>query len=185
MENSARFEAKTKYTKESVIRFQYFNTYRGGATGKIMLVYVALLIVLGTVSIISTIIVYEKYYFTAIMFPGVYLIFFSIFFLFIPHWNTYIIYRKSRAHFDAGIDFCFFDDHFVVTTVGSVMKGTNEVKYDGLLKVCETKCCFYLYITRIESLILSKDSFTQGTPEEFSAMLTEILPRKKFIRYVT
>ena len=185
MENSARFEAKTKYTKDSVIRFQHFNIYRGGVMGKVMLVCVALFIVLGAFEIIMTVFVYERHYFSAIMFPGVFFIIFGIFYLFIPRWNTYIIYRKSRALFDAGIDYSFFDDHFIVTTVGSVMKGTNDVRYEGLLKVCETKCCFYLYYTRIESFILNKDGFTRGTPEEFSAMLTEILPRKKFIRYVT
>jgi len=179
MENSAVFEAKTKYTKESYIKFQRFNLFRGGATGKFMSVMVALYFIIGIACAILLLINKDA----TELFPAVFFILFGVFFLFMPQYVTYMTYRKSRALFDVGVEYRFFNDRFTVITEGSVIKGINEVAYEGLLKVCETKDSYYFYINRVQSFMLGKDSFTLGTSEGFTAMLTKTLPAKKLIRY--
>ena len=180
MTDSAAFEAKTKYTKKSFIKFQRFNLFRGGASGKIIVICVAIFFIFGILSVIESFLIDSG---TSI-FSGWLFILFGIFYLFMPQYATWITFRKNRALFDSGINYDFFDDHFTVTTISDLVNGVNNIRYEGLYKVCETKDCFYFYITRVQSFILSKDSFTIGTPEGLSALLKEKSPPKKFIRYV-
>jgi len=181
MTDSAIFEAKTKYTKEFYIKFQRFNMFRGGVSGKVMIVSLAVLFIAGVLCIAAGI--YTNDYGAAI-FPGVFFILLGIFYLFLPQYTTYIMFRKNRGLFDSGVNYSFFDDHFTVTTISDLLNGVNNVKYEGLYKACETKDNFYFYITRVQSFLLNKDGFTLGRPEDLSALLERALPPKKFIKYV-
>ncbi len=63
--------------------------------------------------------------------------------------------------------FSFFDKNFVVTN----NNGSFDYKYFMLHKIFETKDFFYLYVTKENAFLLSKNSFTLGTAEEFSEFL--------------
>jgi len=179
MENSAVFEAKTKYTKESFIEFQRFSMFRRGASGKTMIILEAILFIIGIAAFVAAYLEND----ISIIFYGVLCLFLAVFYLFLPQINYYLIIKKSRAFFDIGVDYSFFNDRFIAVTENDVVKGTSEVKYEGLFKICETKDCYYLYITRAQSFLLGKDGFTKGTPEGLTAMLTKTLPEKKFVKY--
>jgi len=180
MEDPALFEATTKYTKESYTEFQRFNLLRGSTLGKFMIVFLAFCIIWGIIIIASYFIENDNIF---QLISGVLFIITGIVFLFSPQSSTYWLYIRNRALFDVGMEYRFYDDHFTGTAVGSAVKGDNEVKYNGLQKIWERKDCFYIIVNSVQSFMLGKDSFTLGTPEEFTAMMTKILPPKKFISY--
>jgi len=179
MEDQALFEANTKYAKEPFIKFQRFAMFRRGASGKIMIIVLVFLYIVG---IAAFVIAYLKNDYSGIPY-GIMCLFLAVFYTFLPQINFYLIFKKSRALFDTGVFFSFFENHFITVTENDVLKSTSDVKYEGLFKICETKSSYYLYLSRAQSFMLDKDSFTLGTPEGLTAMLEKNLPEKKFVRY--
>ena len=87
---------------------------------------------------------------------------------------TYRIYRpkrivdkemKSDKISDNNTNtFIFFDKNFEVTN----NNGSFKFKYFMLHKIFETNDFFYLYVNKENAFLVAKDSFTFGTPEDFS-----------------
>jgi len=180
MEDPALFEATTKYTRESYLEFQRFNLFRGSTFGKFMILFLVFCFIWGIYFIVTYFIENDDIF---QLISGVLFLLIGINSLVSPQSSTYWLYRRNRALFDAGIEYRFYDDYFTGTTVGSVVKGVNVIKFNGLQKIWERKDRFYIIINSTQSFILGKDGFTLGTPEEFTAMMTKILPAKKFVRY--
>ncbi len=63
--------------------------------------------------------------------------------------------------------FSFFDKSFEVKN----NNGSFIYKYFMLYKVFETSDFFYLYVTRENAFLISKNTFSLGTPEDFSKFI--------------
>ena len=58
-----------------------------------------------------------------------------------------------------------------------------SLSYDGILKVTESPDYYFLYIAESDALIVAKDSFTEGTENDFRTLLrTVIEPQKLHIQ---
>ena len=58
-----------------------------------------------------------------------------------------------------------------------------SLSYDGILKVTESPDYYFLYIAESDALIVSKNGFTEGTAEEFTALLRDKLGADKLSFY--
>jgi len=56
--------------------------------------------------------------------------------------------------------------------------GKYTYSYNVLLKACETKNMFYLYISMNTTVPISKDSFISGTPEDLRCLLRNNMHEK-------
>lgn len=63
--------------------------------------------------------------------------------------------------------FNFYDSHFVLEN----NDGSFSYRYLMLHKIFETNDYFYLYTTKENAFILSKNTFSIGTPKEFSSFI--------------
>ena len=58
-----------------------------------------------------------------------------------------------------------------------------SLSYDGIQKVTESPDYYFLYIAAADALIVSKNGFTEGTAEEFTALLRDKLGADKLSFY--
>ena len=174
-------EAKTKYTKRSFRKFQWFHYTKGGMRKVVFVSTLVLMFIVGVTSLI--------YLFTGdgisagTIYLPVLILFLSVFFIIIPWISANSAYKKSPALFDVGIGFSFCEDYFSVLTTG-MMSGTTDIQYGALYRVYQTKDYFYLYLQQNQSYLLDKSSFTSGCPEDLAVLLKKVLPRKKYRSYV-
>jgi hypothetical protein len=173
-------ECKTKFTKESFRKMQYYASF-GESTGKKILA--GCLIVMLIVGLLIMALSVADGYFSGIRY-GVLVIACALFGLMMPRITTYSVFKSNPAVLEVGIAYSFFDDHFVAITAGDLINSTDDMKYGILFKVTETKDYFYLYLLQMPSFYISKDGFTSGTPEELSALFAKVLPPKKFVKKV-
>jgi hypothetical protein len=100
-----------------------------------------------------------------------------------PKMNTKAALKSNPQLLETEIGLTFCEDHFVSVSTGGLISGTTEAKYEAVLVVCEVKDYFYLHVKPNVFFIIDKRDFTQGTPEEFTALLGKVLPGKKVRRY--
>lgn len=67
--------------------------------------------------------------------------------------------------------FTFYDKKLEVREIGKTT--ISSISYYKFHKVYETKDFFYLYLDRRHSLLLKKDSFVKGSPEDFSNFIAK------------
>ena len=171
-------EAKTKYTKEALRKFQWFHLAQAGVSGKVFVISVIVMFFAGVLTILASFLAGSP------SFWGLIFICLAAFFLLIPRINTCYACKKSPALFDTSIGYAFSEEHFTVTNTGSVINGVSEIKYEALFRACEARDFFYLYIQPSQAYIVDKKDFTGGTSEELSLLLAKALPAKKFRRYL-
>jgi uncharacterized membrane protein YoaT (DUF817 family) len=118
----------------------------------------------------------------------------SIFFVFMfnyvwdyrlkPKSNTKAALKNNPQLLETEISLTFYDDHFLTIYTGGLTSGTSETKYEAVLVVYEVKDYFYFSVKPNIFLIIDKKDFTQGTLEEFTALLKKNIPEKKFKRHI-
>ena len=171
-------EVKTKYTKESLIKFHRFHLYGRGARGVFFISFL-ILISTGALSHIywafSTGEVEPQFLFNACFAVALVCVF-----ALIPRFLAKSAMKKDQALNITGYDYVMHDDCFTITTNGEMISGASEIKYTALSKVYEKRNYFYLYFQQNRVFIIEKKHFTQGTPEEFALILDKALPEKKF-----
>jgi len=173
----ALIECRTKFTKDTFRKIQYFYLLRGDAVRKILTGFMIICFVIGPIMMIAAMDAMG-------ILLGAALVSLALFYLLFPVILTNSMAKSSPAMFDYGIVYSFFEDHFVMTTTSDLFSSVDTFRYEALFKVTEAKDCFYLYLFKMPSLIVSKDGFTTGTPEELVALLTGVLPPKKFLKYM-
>ena len=173
-------ECKTKFTKESFRDMQYYALFKDGTRGKVMMACLIILLIIA-IFMIGLSVAYG--YLSGVPYAVVFLLL-NLFYLMIPRILANSAFKKTPAYFDVGITYSFFDDHFTMVTTSDLINSTDEMKYRILFKVAETKDYFFLWVLQTPSLIINKNGFTSGTPEELSALFAKVLPPKKFVKKV-
>ncbi len=76
---------------------------------------------------------------------------------------------KNSKDFFAKRRITFYDDY----VTSSTDTGSHEVSYRNIAKVYETADSFYFVINKGAAMMVFKDSFTYGTPEELREFLNQ------------
>jgi len=172
-------EVATKYTKDSLKKYQRFNMAKPGLQRIFAVILRIVLLVVGVFLVYAYLVTGD------LSFLGVGLT--SIVLTSAPLWMPAVtanaLFKNSPALFNTGITVRFFEEHFSVVTTGEYEKGASEIKYAALFKVYELKAFFYLYTLPKQAFIIDKRDFTQGSAEELSKLFANVLPEKKFRRY--
>lgn len=88
---------------------------------------------------------------------------------------------KSTVYISLDTEEIFtFDEQYITVTQtkGDEYFATTKAKYSYIYKAQEDDNYFYLYISKMQSHVIDKSSITQGTLEEFSALLKNNLGDK-------
>jgi hypothetical protein len=101
-----------------------------------------------------------------------------------PKTDTKDALKGNPQLLETEICLTFYEDHFLTIFTGGLVSGTTETKYEAVLVAYEVKDFFYLQVKQNVLLIIDKRDFTQGTPEEFTALLTKVIPKKKFKKHI-
>lgn len=180
MDESVKIRAKTTYTRSSFLKMQYNHMLWVGVRGKFTMVCVGFALIVGIISMVKSYLDNNL----SNDFISVYPIMFAAIFLLMPLIVTYSAFtKKSNVLYKTESDYSFFEDHFVVEIEKEIISMTNNVKLAGLTRVYEAKDCFYLYISKTQVFIVTKEGFTLGTPGELSVMLRGIVPAKNYHKY--
>jgi len=175
------FEVKTKYTKESYRKFQWFHLARGGARKVVFIVSLAVMFLAGALLLLTSI--FFEADLSVTVFLALFFFLLPIFYILVPRINANSVYKKSPALFDTGLSFTFQEDYFTVLTTGMI-SGNSDIRYEALFRAYQTKDSFYLYLQQQQSYIIDKASFTAGTPEDFAVFLAKVMPAKKYRSYI-
>jgi hypothetical protein len=95
---------------------------------------------------------------------------------------------KSFLGLDEGIkiDYEFRDDDFDVFSKSNNIDSHSKAEYRMLLKVQEDKENIYLFVNTTNALIIDKNSFTEGTLDDFRKILSNKIDKKgKIIKKIT
>lgn len=95
-----------------------------------------------------------------------------------------VFYTKKRhaqatAALAGGQTVRFFPDRMELVSHGPSEDTAAAYRYDALHKVFEGKETFYIYTNKAAGLIVDKQGFRTGSPEELRALLAQALPPKK------
>jgi len=170
-------QVETKYTYESYKQYYWFSLFRGkyyryGITTFPFIT--ALMIVLAILSFTWL----HSALAAAISTVGTIIcILFYVMASFMP--KRYV--KQSPSLFQSSMTIIFNEDSFSSMQTGDMSSGAGITKYAALNKVYETKDMFYVYLTPVQALLLTKKDIVKGTPEELRSLLQSKLPHSKYI----
>jgi len=90
--------------------------------------------------------------------------------------------KRSPVLFETDTEFVFNNDSFITIQTGDITNGTSTTRYEALYKVYETNAVFYMYLTPVQALLISKCDIIKGTPKELQSILSTKLAAKKYIK---
>lgn len=165
------FQNTTAYTKEEIITFQKYHfrkvnqvTYRINLVLSVLLLFVS---------------VFLLYLHDSMGFLFLFIgIGFFVLFEALPYLQYAHMNKKSKLLSKIENTYQFYEDEIEITNSIS----NSKIKYDQLYRVYESNTCFYLYIGGNQGFILNKQSFQQGTPEEFAMFLKTKMEKNYIIR---
>ena len=155
------FKNKTKYSRD--LYDEYLEFHRKKYTLKYTL-YTALVIF--AILFCITLQVVNHYYSLAIILCFA----LTLFFL----WrNLHPVYEVTKDYNSKKIvnenefTFIFYNKYFKIYG----RKEISELNYFKIYRVFETDTFFYIYVDKTHSLLLNKDGFTKGAPEDFTKFI--------------
>ncbi len=163
------FENKTTYTEDTYIEFLKFHskTYN--------LSYISYTLAWSAFLLLSIYLSFSSKLIT----QGILLLLALIGFVFYRLYHPKMIVHKELSGEKISTNntntFSFFDNYFIIDN----NNGSFSYRYFLLHKVFETADYFYLYMTKENAFLLSKNSFSLGTSEEFS----KFIRRKCILKY--
>lgn len=104
----------------------------------------------------------------------------------ISRWVTYKKHIKNATVVVGAENIFEFDDEYIkIRTTGDAADGESmeQYEYDEMYtaKAYETDKAFYFYISPVQAYFLSKEDFTEGTPEDLRNLLKSKLGAKNYI----
>ena len=76
-------------------------------------------------------------------------------------------------------NFIFTDESILITSKSKVKTGSSTIKYEWIIKACETKSAFYLFLNKQGGLIVTKSEITVGNEDELRALLNSKISAKR------
>jgi len=172
-------EVVTKYTKESLKKYQRFNMVKPGWQRVISIILRIALLIFGIFLVYAYLVTADLTF----LIVGLTSIVIAVAPLWMPAMTANAVFKASPALFNKGITVCFWEEHFSVAAMDKPEKAASEIKYAALYKVYELNDFFYLYYQASQAFIIDKRDFTQGSAEELAGLFAQVLPEKKIRRY--
>ncbi len=113
---------------------------------------------------------------------GIGLLLLMAFFLLYTFYLMPIInYKQNMRKFgDIKQDYVFADKKLTATTDSCGVKGSSEIEYASLIKITETKEYWFIYITKVQAMIVDKSTVTDGSIEDLRALLIKNIDNGKY-----
>lgn len=156
------FKNTTRYTKENCNNFIKFHTNKYGKKELIRMLLATLMILY--------ILIFNIVYKNWLLVLGL-IALGGIVYLITNYRNEKKAKKKSKVK---EFSFYFYEKYIKI----KYRKEFERLTYFNLHKIFETEQYFYLYVDEKSSLILNKDGFEIGTPEEFSKFIKGKCPLK-------
>lgn len=164
MENELLVKNETEYTYERYLKLNQFNMYTKQKVTLIVLIISVIVIFLCGIFML-VIGSYDR----AIFYIALALVF-SALYVFLPSIQTKKIFKSDNLlKSNIKNTFEFYNDRIDISNKTS----NSKLDYQDIYKVYERKEAFYIYLNRIQVLIVSKDCFIMGDAEKLRNLLKE------------
>lgn len=169
MENEILVKNETEYTYDRYLNLNKFNMYSAKKGSFIILIVSICVIFLCGIFMILL-----GQYSNAILYLVLSVIF-TIFIFTLPKLQTKKIFNSDEIlKENIKNTFEFYNDKIDIKN----KKSSSTLEYKDLYKAYETKDTFYLYLNRIQVLMVSKDEFEIGDSEVLRKLLSEKIGKK-------
>ena len=167
--------AKTEYTKETLLTFAQFNARKQPAQ---IVVYVVLELLLAFISSLLMLMSGT----TAELIISIVLA--PIFLLVVP--ATILITPRFVAKMSKGMigavnTYEFSDDGIVIESTLPMAAGQTKAGYNYFESIYETKDAFYLFISKQQAFIMNKSDITEESISDLQELFTKNIPPSKYI----
>jgi hypothetical protein len=166
MEELLRIE--TKYSFDQYKEFNYFHTFKKSRLIIIILIVYCLFFLLLAIGSLSI----GDYY--GMIFPIVAGAIMPLLFYALIKKNLYKM-RKSDSIMDKTMNITRIFDEYIEETNDMT---TTKIAWENIHEIYETKKYFYVYMNKIQVMIIPKDCFVLGTYEEFRKLSIKKIPKK-------
>lgn len=169
MENELLVKNETEYTYERYLKLNKFNMYSAKKSTFICLIVLLVIIFLCGIFML---IVGE---YRQSIFYLVFTVVFSILYITLPNIQTKKVFNSDNLlKENIKNTFEFYDDKIEIKN----KKSTSTLEYSDLYKVYETNDTFYIYLNKMQALIISKDCFLIGDTEKLRTLLLKNFEKK-------
>lgn len=76
-------------------------------------------------------------------------------------------------------NFIFTNESILVSSKSKTRTGSTTIKYQWILKACESKNAFYLFVNKQGGLIITKSEITEGDEDGLRAFLCSKIPAQR------
>lgn len=168
-------KAKTEYTKDTLLKFTRFSAVRSPFQVAFfiflelfMLAMVLMLIVTAesSIELLLSVVLLAPLFLTVVP---------------LAIWLTPKFTAKmSKNLLGCTNTYVFFNEELEIHSDLPVCRGESRVSYQHLDSVYETNDAFYLFISKLQALIVNKSDITEGTVGELQELLRKNIPLKKY-----
>ena len=159
-----KFSNRTVYDKERLIRFNNFIILKKRFFWLLMIVCTVL--VFGSFALTLALRIYDS---------TILLCFSLIVLLDVTYIFCYFVLPRFTVNKAVGLNtnilFEFQEDTFKLSATNKNGIESSELNYSSIIKVMESKCDIYLFISKRQGYILDKSGFEVGCPEELLEFL--------------
>lgn len=169
MENEVLVKNETEYTYDRYLNLNKFNMYSAKRVS-----FVVLVVSICVIFLCGIFMILLGQYSNAILYLVLSVIF-TIFIFTLPKLQTKKIFNSDEIlKENIKNTFEFYSDKIKIRN----KKSSSTLEYKDLYKAYETKDTFYLYLNRIQVLMISKDEFEIGDSKLLRKILSEKLGKK-------
>ena len=161
MKKKLLFKNATQYSKKVYDEFTYFHNDKYFWSYELFTIFIIILLIFCIIETIRAKVIVISLLFT------ITLIIFTTYRILGPISFYKKEVKKKAIAKEKTFNFYFYDNYFKIRD----NLNFDKIAYFSLYKVYETPRYFYLYLTKKYSFIIDKQSFSQGTSEEFEAFM--------------
>lgn len=167
--------AKTRYTKELMLKFARFNSHKQISQ---VIAYIILELILFSFALMF-IVTSENLVELAISI-GLITPFCLALVPFIVWLTPYLAAKMNGNVIGAVNTYEFNENEFVIESSLPTLAGQTKVSLNHLVSVYETRDAFYLFISKMQAFIINKDDIIEGNLSDLQELFRRYLPAKTY-----
>lgn len=152
-------KASSKYDWQTIKTFQRFHNFKATAFKKVLpIIFIVAIVVFLFSFAVSCFLDTVDAELISLLITDILCIFLL--------WLIYFVlpkvaFNKNKIAKNSDNHFVFRDEIFEVSGATESYRGSSEIKYDALYKICETRDFFYLYINSRQAYIVEKSTVSE------------------------
>ena len=95
-----------------------------------------------------------------------------------------ISYKRTKNSNNLEEEFTFSENGISVCTKGQGFSSETIINYQFVLKICETKEFYFIYINRVQAYIVDKSTLAGGTNNQLHGMLVSMVGMDRYNTYL-